>query len=72
MAGARPAARAASRSRWLAARSLALSRTIASAISSSARLRVALSARAIAREAARAWRPTCSMYAGMFMIVLFG
>jgi hypothetical protein len=30
---------------------------MASAIRSSARLRVALSARAIAREAARAWRP---------------
>src|SRR5471032_1569668 len=56
-AGARPAATAASRSSWLAARS------------SSARLRVALSARAIARDAARACWPTCSMYCLMSIVI---
>jgi hypothetical protein len=34
---------------------------MAAAINSSARLRVALDARAIARDAARAWRPSWSI-----------
>src|SRR5450830_1514884 len=69
MAGARPAAAAASRSRWLASRSRPASRTMAAAIRLRARLRVALSARAMAREAVRARVPTSCIYSVISMLL---
>jgi len=61
IAGARPLARAVSRSIWLAARNRSASRRMAAAIRLSARFLTALSARAMARDAARARCPTSVM-----------
>ncbi len=57
-----PLARARSTSRALADFSVAASRSIAAAIAASAAFLAAVSARAIAREAYRARRPTSVMY----------
>ena len=61
-AGSSPAARAAATSAALAAASFGCSRRTAAAIAARAPFLVAVSARASAREAARARRPTSCMY----------